>query len=294
LFFERNSVDGTTVNNNNPQRKIAEQTFEGLRSPNVTFPFLVQYDEKFPQKFGSSDEKASSTHQEQFSIRFMTPDDLPDLVPLCLAEFGDAVPQTFSWRQLSAWWEQFCFETIVTWTLRLKMRANQEHQRHDIVSDPAMLVLTRKTSPPHMTEQVIGMVELSLQPPDLNRNPPALPLPLWIKQSLAERTPIGSLQGWITNVLIDPDFRGKKLAKVLMAATEGIARRWGCSYIFLHADADIRSGRIPQKLYESLGYKMVPSGRKEDFSWTGEALDLFSSVRMVDGVALICYSKELL
>ena len=311
LFFERSkSVDGTVNGNQQgPQRsppRVSSQTFQQLQSPNVTFPFLIQFEEDSNGNDG--DEVATPTSRRkdelqeyEYTVRCMQPTDLPDLVPMCLAEFGEDVAlQGVSWRQLPAYWEQFCFQNIVTWTLRLKMNRNADTKHQSTISDPAMLVLTRKTTSfqgqqqsTRQEEKVIGMVELSLQPPDLNRNPPAIPMPTFVKESLAQKTQLGSLQGWITNVLIDPDFRGRKFAKVLMLATEGIAKSWGCDYIFLHADADIRSGRIPQKLYESLGYKMVPSSGKEDFSWAGEGLDLFSSVRMVDGVALICYSKEL-
>jgi hypothetical protein len=140
------------------------------------------------------------------------------------------------------------------------------------------------------------MVELSLQPPDLNRNPPAAPLPLEFKQTLARRTEIGTVQGWITNLLIDPTCRGLKYSKILMAATEGIAKTWGCTYIFLHADADLRSGKIPQRLYESLGYEVVTGNGKDDYTWAGPSstsLNQFSAIRMIDGTALLCYSKRL-
>jgi GNAT superfamily N-acetyltransferase len=32
------------------------------------------------------------------------------------------------------------------------------------------------------------------------------------------------MQGWVTNLLIDPKYRGFGYSKILMAATEGIAR----------------------------------------------------------------------
>jgi GNAT superfamily N-acetyltransferase len=193
--------------------------------------------------------------------------------------------------------------------------------RSSKINDPAMLVLVqRKQKSPQQQqilkedanrntdddsrindnddeeeEKVVGMVELSLQPPDFNRNPPAAPLPLEVKQALAKRTEIGSVQGWVTNLLIDPACRGWKYSKVLMAATEGIAKAWGCQYIFLHADADIRSGRVPQKLYESLGYEVVTGNARDDYSWAGSTgLDHLSAIRMVDGVALLCYSKRLI
>merc|ERR1740117_1528571 len=107
-------------------------------------------------------------------------------------------------------------------------------------------------------ERIVGMVELSLQPPNADRNPPALPLPKWIKSELASLTQLGSLQGWVTNLLIDSSCRGLGYSKVLMAATEGIAKHaWDCNYLFLHADADVTSGKIPQSLYNNLGYDLV-------------------------------------
>lgn len=163
-----------------------------------------------------------------------------------------------------------------------------------------MLVLTRRSilgddEDSDNDESIVGMVELSLQPPIFDRNPPALPLPRWVKESLASKTELGTVQGWVTNLLIDPSYRGRGYSKVLMAATEGVAKSWKCRYIFLHADADIRSGRIPQRLYEGLGYTIVTGQGKEEYSWAGTAsgLDQFSSIRMVDGVALLCFSKKL-
>ena len=158
---------------------------------------------------------------------------------------------------------------------------------------------------------VVGMVELSLQPPDADRNPPALPLPLWVKAALAKHTTLdGSLQGWVTNLLISDESRGKGYSKILMAAAEGIAKhRWGCSSGYLHADADFRSGKVPQSLYEGLGYNLVIGSTKkgkgggnddEDpsakFAWmgvSGKEMERFSAIRMVDGVALLCYAKKL-
>ena len=229
----------------------------------------------------------------------------------------------FDPSKLWSLWEQFWFEKLISFTLNWKMKSNQSTEgddrqtiiqkdrkiRSSQINDPAMLVLVQKRKQKIVKddedlrrqntsndEKVVGMVELSLQPPDFDRNPPAAPLPLEYKQTLAKRTEIGTVQGWITNLLIDPTCRGLKYSKILMAATEGIAKTWGCKFIFLHADADIRSGRIPQRLYESLGYEVVTGNGKDDYTWAGPSsttLNQFSAIRMIDGTALLCYSKKL-
>eukprot|EP00536_Pseudo-nitzschia_multiseries_P018747 jgi/Psemu1/293633/fgenesh1_pg.3039_\ len=247
-------------------------------------------------------------------------------------------------RQIPDLWEQQSFKIIVEGTFRLKLMQSGNSRGNGgsrssptIPNDPVMLVLCeeeqpettlqrkslwRKPKPDAATlrhqptpqtaspkERLVGMVELSLQPPNADRNPPALPLPRWFRAALARHTTLdGSLQGWVTNLLVDDSCRGRGYSKILMAACEGIAKHsWGCKSMYLHADADISSGRIPQALYEGLGYQPVTgSTRKqpqanaktleEEFAWAGVAgkeLERFTAIRMVDGVALLCYSKKL-
>jgi len=311
------------------QRQIAPEALDTLKSPTVTFPFVVQF-ENVNHGDGDTDSDTDNNNtychtengaleevDEEIIVRLMTPNDLEFLIPLCLEEFGNGnsnksggFPWTLNPKKIAAWWEQFCFEKLISFTLRLKMKTNQQllQQQQLLVNsseinDPAMLVLSERrpskgkqgsnTAALEHGERVVGMVELSLQPPNFNRNPPAIPLPLKMKETLALQTELGTLQGWITNLLIDPARRGLKYSKILMTATEGIAKGWGCQFIFLHADADIRSGKIPQRLYESLGYQVVTGHDKEEYAWAGTGLDHFSSIRMVDGAALLCYSKRL-
>jgi len=271
----------------------------------------------------------------------MTTEDLKALVPMCIEEFGSKeslnklngnfrrrafLPRWIADpKQIPDLWEGFSFEMLIFWTLRLKLLqgGNARRSGSKQPKDPVMLVLCEKNTPsqrqtkpfrsPFVDENgstIVGMVELSLQPPDADRNPPALPLPLWVKSALAKHTTLdGSLQGWVTNLLISDSCRGRGYSKILMAAAEGIAKhKWGCSSVYLHADADFRSGKIPQSLYEGLGYDLVigstrkgkGGSSKEDlsakFSWmgvSGKELERFTAIRMVDGVALLCYSKQL-
>eukprot|EP00532_Pseudo-nitzschia_australis_P016197 CAMPEP_0168259288 /NCGR_PEP_ID=MMETSP0141_2-20121125/7650_1 /TAXON_ID=44445 /ORGANISM="Pseudo-nitzschia australis, Strain 10249 10 AB" /LENGTH=601 /DNA_ID=CAMNT_0008196729 /DNA_START=135 /DNA_END=1941 /DNA_ORIENTATION=+ len=204
--------------------------------------------------------------------------------------------------------------------------------KHDQAAATSINDNDNNTKEPLSTSsRVVGMVELSLQPPDADRNPSALPLPKWFRATLARHTTLdGSLQGWITNLLVCDSCRGRGHSKLLVAAVEGIAKHgWGCDSVYLHADADVVSGKIPQALYEGMGYEPVTgSTRKrrpslsgsvrsivmrgstdkddgaattnppqEEFSWAagvgGKEFERFTAIRMVDGIALLCYSKKL-
>lgn len=322
LFFNTRDENGNIVKKGKMrQGKPTVETLKELGSAGVSFPKEV---------------KVPNADDVTLTLRHMMTEDLKELVPMCIQEFGDGQLNGTSRRRslLPRWvvdpkqipdlWEGFSFEMLIYWTLKLKLMqgGNSRRPEQNQPKDPVMLVLCEKKE--SQTEQqmlswgsteddstVVGMVELSLQPPDADRNPPALPLPLWVKAALAKHTTLdGSLQGWVTNLLISDSSRGKGYSKILMAAVEGIAKhRWGCSSVYLHADADFRSGKVPQSLYEGLGYDLVvgstrkgKAGSTEDedpsakFAWmgvSGKELERFSAIRMVDGVALICYAKKL-
>jgi ribosomal protein S18 acetylase RimI-like enzyme len=326
LFF-RSKSEGKTKSSYR-RRPLTSPTLDVLQSPNITLPLLVQFDNNDEN---NDDDDENTTTNEQLILRCMVPDDLRTLVPMCIEEFGAGPTLALNqipWYDLTkipVWWDRFYFERMISLALRAKMAPNQysfsssgtTSNRKGMVEDPAMLVLCRRKRRQRKTDQegyneeddsqkqqqqrnyqqsfddderVVGMVELSLQPPEFDKNPPAFPIPRWIKEGYSDAKNLGPLQGWVTNLLIAPTCRGIGYSKILMRATEGIARGWGCKYIYLHADADIRSGRVPQRLYESLGYEVVSGGTgNDDFTWAG--LDRLSAIRMVDGAALLCYSK---
>lgn len=252
-----------------------------------------------------------NSNQEKLTVRFMTRNDLPTILALCIDEFGYGTTMTifdFPWSDRSEvpdWWDRVTFEPTITLSLLSKMNANLNYdpRKSTAIHDPAILVLSRKSNSnmkndnDETKEQVVGMVEISLQPPNPNRNPPSFPIPRWIKELLVKSSFSNSrLQGWVTNLLIDPKCRGLGYSKILMAATEGIARRWDCEYIYLHADADYRSGRVAQTLYQGLGYRVV-TDTNPDYAWmTNEkgSETPFSSIRIVEGAPLLCFRKTLL
>ncbi len=57
----------------------------------------------------------------------------------------------------------------------------------------------------------------------------------------------------VAKLLVHPDFRGRGIAKLLMAELEIHARRWGKSLITL----DTRTGDTAEPLYSALGYEIA-------------------------------------
>ena len=329
LFFNKRDAEGNFVKTGGRREaKPTDEILNKLRSPGISFPKTVALDD----------------NETTLLLRYMTTDDLKALVPMCIREFGSKFSQQQldmkengntkrqaflpRWildpKQIPDVWDGFSFEMLIYWTLRLKLiqGGNSRRSIPKHPKDPVMLVLCEqkqdsqyntKISTPVKNDTsnscIVGMIELSLQPPDADRNPPTLPLPLWYKAAQARLTTLdGSLQGWVTNVLIAKSSRGKGYSKVLMAAVEGIAKhQWGCNSIYLHADADIRSGKVPQSLYEGLGYDLVIGSTKKGkgasgenpstkYAWagvSGKELERLAAIRMLDGLPLLCYSKQL-
>ncbi len=179
-------------------------------------------------------------------------------------------------------------------------------------------------------DQIVGIGELSWQPPDPNRLDPPFVLPYFVKSILSRFNPaqaidtsngedahsakevINEPRGYIDNVLVYKSHRGLGYGRVLMAALEGIARLWSCGDVRLHVDANDVSGKAAQELYWSLGYKGVPDrgsskklgsgllglwrkSREQNrvgFEWMGPNM-ANQGLYMVDGIPLLYLRKNL-
>ncbi|KAL3756300.1 hypothetical protein ACHAWU_007251 [Discostella pseudostelligera] len=159
----------------------------------------------------------------------------------------------------------------------------------------------------YIEEEVVGIAELSWQPPNPNRNAPPYVLPYFMKVLLSRffsppsssgdgdgTTTIGP-KGYISNVLVWKNRRGRGYSHVLMAALEGIAKLWGCTDLRLHVDANENSGCIAQQLYRSLGYEGVPDrgttkSNRVGYEWMGPSM-AHEGLYMVDGVPLLYLRK---
>ena len=160
----------------------------------------------------------------------------------------------------------------------------------------------------YMVEEIVGIAELSWQPPIPNRNAPPYVLPYAIKMLISrffsppsargsndDNTTILGPKGYISNVLVWKNRRGHGYAHVLMAALEGIAKLWGCTDVRLHVDANEQSGKIAQLLYGSLGYVGVPDrgttkADRVGFEWMGPSM-AHEGLYMVDGLPLLYLRK---
>jgi GNAT superfamily N-acetyltransferase len=155
------------------------------------------------------------------------------------------------------------------------------------------------------TEQIVGIAELSWQPPDPTRNAPPFVLPYFVKEIISRFIPnkggtnnideSKAPKGYVSNVLTWKNRRGLGYSRVLMAALEGIARRWGCDDIRLHVDADEVSGKIARGLYWSLGYEAVPdrgNNKVGNYDWMGPSM-ANQGLYLVEGVPLLYLRKSL-
>lgn len=166
--------------------------------------------------------------------------------------------------------------------------------------------------------QIVGIAELSWQPPDPNSNAPPFVLPYFAKALISRFLVRGNggggdkvgggdyavPGGYVSNVLVWKARRGRGYGRVLMAACEGIANMWGCPDVSLHVDANEYSGGVARDLYRSLGYEGVPDGggggassggngrAAGGYGWMGPHL-ANQGLYLVDGVPLLYLRKRL-
>jgi ribosomal protein S18 acetylase RimI-like enzyme len=229
-------------------------------------------------------ETASDNVKESLTIRLLETEDVDQVTQMCCREYGSKSSSLldFPWQKptvsaIEDWFDAVTLRPLVEVTMRLKIQES-------CLQNHAVLVAC-------LGAKIVGMVEISRQPPLPDRNPPPFAMPLWLKQTYCRVYKVGPLEGWITNLLITPEHRGRGIGKALVKASEGMARKWGSRSIHLHCDADTVSGHIPQRLYQSMGYHKV-ADEKAEYSWMGSAI-LSTSVYLVDGVPLLYLRKEL-
>lgn len=286
LFFNRPS--------GRPRRsswKVPDSVLEELSQAPVTFPHRVALEYK-----GNTSPEQMPKHA---TVRNLKLADLPTVVPMCVKEFGTgptiASLDDIPWEELmnnpSSWIDlpdRLFFEPLVRLSLEMKIQRQQsgDDPRWNVKPDDNVLCL-------EIDGGVVGIVELSMQPPDPERNPPPVPLPMFVKKLLSTARGLSPPDGWVTNLLVDDAYRGLGYSKVLMKAAEGLARSWECSAIYLHVDADTVSGKVAQDLYRGLGYEPVMDQRSTTkYDWMGPEL-MSLGLYMIDDVPLLFLRKDL-
>jgi ribosomal protein S18 acetylase RimI-like enzyme len=271
--------------------KVPEIALLQLGEAPVSFPHRIDLEYK-----GSN---ASGEKSKHIKIRNLELADLRTVVPMCVREFGtgdsitslDDIPweelmnNPSSLHDLS---DRLFFGPLVRWALEMKIQRQRSGvgSRRNVKPDDNVLCL-------ESDGRVVAIVELSMQPPDAQRNPPPVPLPMIFKELLSSIHGLPPPDGWVTNLLVDDAYRGLGYSKVLMKAVEGLAKSWDCSAIYLHVDADTESGKVAQDLYRGLGYKPVMDQRStKKYDWMGPEL-MSLGLYVVDDVPLLFLRKNL-
>lgn len=209
------------------------------------------------------------------TIRTIQHQDIEAIAEMCVNEYGSGPTSN---NRIGDWIDRLDREglrILVDLTSRLKVA--QPPRDHAIIIGS-------------IDDKIVGMVEVSLQPVVPERNPPPYPIPLVLKQAFSAVTR-NTLQGWITNLLIAPEYRGQGYAKALVVACESVAASWHCTSVHLHCDADETAGLVAQKLYTGMGYQPLMMPCDNRFSWMNNAAA--SSVVVVQGVPLLYLRKDL-
>jgi len=269
--------------------KIPDAALDELSEATVTFPYHL-----------SLESRDGEQESKEVIIRTLELYDLPDVIPMCVKEFGsgpaitsiDQIPWDDLMKDPSSRndiTDRILFAPLVETTLQMKIKRQQagdDPSRPNVQPDDTILCV-------ETDGKVVGIVDLSRQPPDPERNPPPVPLPMFIKNLLSTLRGLPSPDGWVSNLLVDESYRGQGYSKLLMKAVEGLARSWQCEAIYLHVDADSGSGRVPQELYRGLGYEPVIDKRSQrKYDWMGPEL-MNLGLYVIDEVPLLFLKKNL-
>lgn len=114
----------------------------------------------------------------------------------------------------------------------------------DANKDSTLLVAVDNTKP--ISQNIIGIVEICLDPPNGKLSPP-LQFP-WSKIK-------DSYEPYLSNLCVDSSYRGLGIGKFLCCIGEDIAKNnWKKSSMYLHVEND---NIAAVKMYESIGYQKI-------------------------------------
>jgi|AntRauTorckE5430_2_1112549.scaffolds.fasta_scaffold10222_2 ribosomal protein S18 acetylase RimI-like enzyme len=233
-------------------------------------------------------------------VKQLQKEEVTEAVGLCLKEYGSypsSTPESkypLSKALYSAMddFDNFLFTFIVLLGLGQRVERREKGDIDSSIPQDHNVVCLYEVGE-HENENMIGMAEVSLQPADPSRTSPPFVLPAKVKNAFCSFGLWSKPMPYISNVLVTNEYRGKGYSKILMACCEGLAKSWGFEQVYLHVDADSRSGAPAQGLYRSLGYMPVIDNKyNKNFAWMG--IDMVNrGLYIVDGVALLFLKKVL-
>lgn len=149
-------------------------------------------------------------------------------------------------------------------------------------STSVVLALAKKRENSEKDIDVIGTVELRLQPCDA-KIPFSLPWLDRLERRLASVIGINGnsardLQPYLSNLCVDERYRGKRIGRALVRSVENIASSsWGYTRMYLHVDVD---NKPAMELYKSEGYSDV--GLRWNPFWAGKAATIGYFVKKLE------------
>lgn len=157
---------------------------------------------------------------------------------------------------------------------QIQQLANRDEKIRVAASDALVVVLAKSQSDDWHID-VIGCVELRLQPADA-KIPFTLPWLDRIERRLASWIRLGNtdstrdLQPYLSNLCVSENYRGRGIGRELLRCAEDIAiARWGYSRMYLHVDND---NILALEMYKRAGYEDV--GRRWNPFWAGKASEI--------------------
>lgn len=293
LFFGDRPAPTSVIEQN-----LVKETKQGIP---VEVIWRLEEGQSLPYDFTYT---SSSSSPIQLRIKQLEKEKVSKAVSLCLKEYG-SYPSPKAKNELDRQvqsimddFENYLFSFVVLLGLGQRVERRQKSEATPSLEQDHNVVCLYEVEQDSLSynngkETMIGMAEVSLQPPDPARTSPPFVLPTYVKNGLSKVGVWRVTKPYISNVLVTNEFRGKGYSKILMAACEGLAKSWGYNECYLHVDADPKSGGAAQNLYKSIGYSpVIDETYNKDFAWLG--IDVVNrGLYIVDGVALLFLKKTL-
>ena len=265
-----------------------------IRSADQRVSLLSAQDISESSKISLLPRTITKKNMKDLTLRYLQEKDLPSVVRMCMDEYGSSsfISGAFGPDILTSEPNALIDIGIAyeKWALAFGIYIGMYQRVKRQVSGSS----NSAVKPDHnvvcllLGDEVIGMAEVSIQSRDPLRTSPAFIIPMFIKQLLFRSK---GLVPYISNVLMKEQFRGRGFGKLLMDACEDLARDMGFDEVYLHVDADAKSGKIARRLYKKSGYKPVIMEGQCDDAWIGN--DKVSGIYMVEGVPLSFLRKGL-
>mmetsp|Transcript_19247 Transcript_19247/g.27070 ORF Transcript_19247/g.27070 Transcript_19247/m.27070 type:complete len:386 (+) Transcript_19247:96-1253(+) len=308
LFFGENAHSAENSSKFKQKSRIPPHITEKLEMGEVSLPLTIFPKEEVgisssisTNSMSLADDKVECQSKKTLIVRQVDKTDLPIVVRMCVQEYGSYSTESYDNSTISKFLKPlfdyvdnwvFSFVVLLGLTQRVDRRKISEEGTGLIRPDHNVICISEVGK--NGKEIIVGMAEVSLQPPYAGLTAPPYVAPMVVKEFISFLSGVRPPSPYISNVLISEDYRGLGYSKILMKICEGLAKRWGYNSVYLHVDADLTSGATAQRLYRSLGYRpVIDKSNDQRIKWMGPEM-INKGLYIVDGVALLFLKKDLI